>query len=520
MDKSGDRVSNDWKPGFDCILGNPPYLGGQALSGTYGHEFCEYVKWEYDPAGLSDLVAYFVRRIYNLLRSGGFTAFITTNSIKDGDIRKDGLEQVIAQGGAINMAVRGIKWPGIAKLVVSLVALHKGAWKGRRVLDGQDVQTINAYFEDSEVAGEPIVLLENTNKVFQGSIFLGDGFLLTHEKAEELCLHDPKNEEVIFPIINGQELNGDPEQGPGRSIINFHDWPIERAEEYTELFEVVEKMVKPDRLEYDESKNAWNREVKKQWWLFGSLRVGLYNGIRGRPRCFVAARTTKHLNFSALPTNYIFSDALYVFTTDRWDLYAVVQSTIHEIWARKYSGSLETRLRYSPSDCFETFPFPAGQWQTANPSLVAIGERYHEHRRALMRSLWLGLTDIYNLFHDPDLTPDLVAKVSKKSPDQARAGHDGLLELRRLHVQLDTAIRDAYGWQDLPLGHDLVGVETLPENDRTRYTISPQARKELLQRLLAENHHRAALTQVTASEKRRKSAQIANKSADQQLLFS
>ena len=69
------------------------------------------MKWEYALAGLSDLVVYFVRRIYGLLRPGGFTAFITTNSIKDGDIRKDGLEQVLAQDGAINFAVRGIKWP-------------------------------------------------------------------------------------------------------------------------------------------------------------------------------------------------------------------------------------------------------------------------------------------------------------------------------------------------------------------------------------------------------------------------
>ena len=80
--------------GFDCILGNPPYLGGQALSGTYGHPFCHYSKWEYAPAGLSDLVVFFVRRIYSLLRPAGFTAFITTNSIKDGDVRKDGLDQI------------------------------------------------------------------------------------------------------------------------------------------------------------------------------------------------------------------------------------------------------------------------------------------------------------------------------------------------------------------------------------------------------------------------------------------
>ena len=82
--------------GFDCILGNPPYLGGTHLSGTYGYAFCNYVKWEYAPTGLSDLVVYFLRRIFSLLRPDGFTAFITTNSIKDGDIRKDGLRAGIA----------------------------------------------------------------------------------------------------------------------------------------------------------------------------------------------------------------------------------------------------------------------------------------------------------------------------------------------------------------------------------------------------------------------------------------
>ncbi len=108
-----------------------------------------------------------------------------------------------------------------------------------------------------------------------------------------------------------------------------------------------------------------------------------------------------------------------------------------------------------------------------------------------MRDLWLGLTDIYNLFHARDLSPELVAKVSKKPADVARAGFDGLLELRRLHVALDNAVRDAYGWTDLNLGHDFVDVETLPENDRIRYTISPAARKEVLKRLLALNHQRA-----------------------------
>lgn len=501
--------------GFDCILGNPPYLGGQGLSGTFGHPFCCYVKWEYAPTGLSDLVVYFVRRIFGLLKPSGFTAFITTNSIKDGDIRKDGLEQVLVQGGEINMAVRAIKWPGRANLVVSLLALHKGPFSGRRLLDAREVSVINAFLDDSQVEGEPVALNDNASRVFQGSIFLGDGFLLSHEQAARLIAVDPRNREVIFEVINGSQVNNEPNLRPGRSIINFHDWDECRARQYPLPFQIVEQKVKPERLEYDETKNAWNREVKARWWLFGSLRVGLYQQIGPLNSCFVSARTTKYLSFAGAPCTHVFLDTINVFTTDRWDLYAVVQSTLHEVWARKYSGALKQDLRYSPSKCFDTFAFPEGLWQTANAALAEIGERYHEHRKSLMLSLWLGLTDIYNLFHARDLSPAKVAKVSKKPDDEAERGYQGLLELRRLHVALDLAVRDAYGWQDpstgsgqaLDLRHDFHEVETLPENDRVRYTISPAARKEVLRRLLALNHVRAAAAATTTARHSRRTSQ-------------
>src|SRR5690606_2824597 len=180
--------------GFDCILGNPPYLGGTHLSGTYGHPFCEYVKWQFAPTGLSDLVAYFLRRIYSLLRMNGFTAFITTNSIKDGDIRKDGLEQVLAEDGSINYVTRGIKWPGRANLIISLVAIHKGIWKGLRLLDGKSVLEISAYFEDRIDIGEPEPLRENKDMVFEGAKFLGEGFLLTANEAASMLAADRRNQ--------------------------------------------------------------------------------------------------------------------------------------------------------------------------------------------------------------------------------------------------------------------------------------------------------------------------------------
>ncbi len=138
-----------------------------------------------------------------------------------------------------------------------------------------------------------------------------------------------------------------------------------------------------------------------------------------------------------------------------------------------------------------------------------------------MRQIWLGLTDIYNLFHTRDLSPERVAKVSKKTLVEAEAGYQGILELRRLHRELDIAIRDAYGWTNLELGHDFVEVETLPENDRVRYTISPAARKEVLKRLLAENHRRTAAKALAmdaiASAKKKRGRKSASGDANREL---
>lgn len=471
--------------GFDCILGNPPYLGGQDLSGRYGHAFCHYVKWEYAPAGLSDLVVYFVRRIYSLLRPNGFMSFITTNSIKDGDIRKDGLEALSSHGAQIVFAVRGVKWPGRANLVVSCLSVTRGEWTGQRWLDGRAVAEITPFLEDTRDAGAPSELVENALAIHQGTIPLGDGFVLSDAEAQHLLTSDPRSREIVLPVANGEEMNNRPDQSPGRWIINFGNRTSQQAAAYSAAFAHIEERVKPAR------EAQKNEKAKREWWRYYRYNELCYRQVAELGSCFVAAATTKYLNFSRAPAGPIFLNTLYVFATDRWDHYAVVQSTLHEVWARKYSGALKQDLRYSPSNCFETFPFPGDLWHTASPLLVQAGERYHENRRRLMRELWLGLTDIYNLFHACDLSPELVAKVSKMPAEVARAGFEGLLDLRRLHVALDNAVRDAYGWNDLNLGHGFVEVETLPENDRVRYTISPAARKEVLKRLLALNHQRA-----------------------------
>jgi len=471
------------KGGFDCIVGNPPYLGGQALSGTFGYQFCEWTRYMFAPAKGCDLVTFFLRRNFQITKKKGFNAIITTNSIIDGKTREGGLDFIInEQNGNINFAARSIKWPGKANLFVSLLSLIKDDWKDVCILDNKKVSYISSYFEDTKDIGLPMALYQNKNQMFQGSIFLGDGFLMTYKERDILIDADSKNSEVIFPVINGHEINNDPEQKPSRCIINFFDWNEKKAMNYNMIYEIVKKKVLPVRL------SQKDKGAKLKWWQYIRPRIELYNKIAKIGQCFVIARTTKYLNFSKSETDRVFTDALYVYVNDSYYNFAILQSEIHNEWARKYSGCLATGLRYSPTNCFSTFPFPQ---QTANDiqlNLKSLGEQYHDHRRQLMLKMNLGLTKTYNLFHEKNLTIDHVKQASKQEDDICKQAFIDILNLRDLHKQMDEKVIQAYGWVGINLDHDFYEVDYLPENDRIRYTISHDSRKQILKKLLELNH--------------------------------
>lgn len=485
--------------GFDCILGNPPYLGNRSLSGTFGDSFLNWVKFEYAPAGSVDLVTYFLRRIHDVLKPGGFLAIISTKTIAQGAAREGGLDVIMKQGTSIHFAVRSQPWPGRAAVSVSILAIHKGEWKRGCVLDGQQVESITSYLDTAASVGEPSSLSENVDKSFQGSIILGLGFVLSQDEVEKLIALKPNLHDVIFSYLNGDDLNSSPTQAASRFVINFFDWTEQKCQmEYPEAYAIIEARVKPERTRRDPSGEfVLRKPLPQKWWIYADKRPKLYSTIASFEHVLVTPRVSKYVNFVFVPRRQIFMDKVVVIADRRFSIFPVLQSNLHTYWAWRYSSTLgSSTINYAPSDCFVTFPLPAGLWGTAVPELARIGECYHEHRRTLMRQLWLGLTDIYNLFHTRDLTPELVAKVSKKSNEEAEAGYHDLLTLRRQHQELDEAVRDAYSWQDLKLDHDFYEVETLPENDRVRYTISPTARKEVLRRLLALNHARAKAEQA------------------------
>ena len=102
--------------------------------------------------------------------------------------------------------------------------------------------------------------------------------------------------------------------------------------------------------------------------------------------------------FARLPARMVFAHSLTVIAYPNFAPFAVLQSRVHEIWARFFSSTLEDRLRYAPSDCFETFPFPPG-YET-DPALEAAGQTYHDHRAQLMVAADEGMTKTYNRFPD------------------------------------------------------------------------------------------------------------------------
>jgi hypothetical protein len=207
----------------------------------------------------------------------------------------------------------------------------------------------------------------------------------------------------------------------------------------------------------------------------------------------------------------VFSDQLVVFTLSTYAAFCALQSRPHEIWARFFGSSMKDDLRYTPSDCFETFPFPKN-WET-RPDLEAAGKAYYEFRATLMVRNDEGLTETYNRFHDPYETDP------------------NILTLRELHAAIDRAVLDAYDWTDIPtdcefiLDYEIEDEEEWGKKKKPwRYRWPDDMRDEVLARLLELNTERAkeeARVGAKAEKpRRRRKARAAAETPETRDLFS
>lgn len=246
------------------------------------------------------------------------------------------------------------------------------------------------------------------------------------------------------------------------------DYPHPVAADWPDLLTIVEERVKGTRADHSTA----------PWWQFERLRPELYGAITGLDRLLAISRVGQHAALALLPAGMVYAESTVVFPFSGCAAFCVLQSRTHETWARFFASSLEERLRYTPSDCFETFPFPE-TWETSL-NLEAAGESYQDFHSDLMVRHGEGLTKTYNRFHDPNEdVPDIGA-------------------LRSLHAAMDRAVLDAYGWRDIPidceflLDHEIDEEEWGARKKPYRYRWPDEVRDEVLARLLELNAQRAA----------------------------
>ncbi|MCA9717004.1 MAG: hypothetical protein KC468_20190, partial [Myxococcales bacterium] len=264
----------------------------------------------------------------------------------------------------------------------------------------------------------------------------------------------------------GEEVNRSPTQAYRRYVINFGERSLEEAAAWPGLLAIVRERVKPARARLRD--NTDGRRRRKYWWQFGRVTPALWRGLATVPRALVTSIVTKHLAFSFQPPDRVFSHKLQVFLLPGYEHFAVLQSRVHERWARLLSSTLETRLNYSASDCFETFPLPEAAALDPRGALAAAGRALYEARARFMLETGQGLTRTYNALVDPEVTDARVAS------------------LRALHRELDRAALAAYGWTELappPM--------TAPRGAHERAALA-RFEDELLDRLFALNARRAA----------------------------
>jgi hypothetical protein len=472
-------------PGFDCIVGNPPFAGKNTIIDGNRPGYLGWLKVIHEGAhGNADLVAHFYRRAFNVLREGGTFGLIATNTIAQGDTRTTGLRWICTHGGTIYSARRRYKWPGQAAVVVSVVHVIRGGSVGERTLDGRPVPLITAYLFHAGGHENPATLKANEDKSFQGSNVLGMGFTFDDTDKDgvasplsamhELLARNPRNQERIFPYIGGEEVNDSPTHAFHRFVINFGEMDEENARQWPDLMLWLEEKVKGKRKDYSQA----------PWWQLERPRTELYEAIKPLSRVIANPQVSAHFAFAFLPVGWVYGHTVNVFAFQSYCSFAVLQARVHEVWARFFASSLEERLRYTPSDCFETFPFPEDY--AADTDLEADGQAYYDFRAALMVRNNEGLTKTYNRFHDPN----------ERSPD--------ILRLRELHAAMDRAVLDAYGWTDLERSCEFLLDYEEDEEEATgrqrkkpwRYRWPDDFRDEVLARLLELNKRRADQEQL------------------------
>ena len=208
-------------------------------------------------------------------------------------------------------------------------------------------------------------------------------------EAADLRQSDATSGDALFPYLNGKDFNDSPRQLASRWIINFFDWPLERARKYSKCVEIVERLVRPERLA-----QSYSAHAAKNWWQYERPRLELCNAISAFEFVLVIGNTSKSVLPAFVQARQVLDKQPTVLAYDDIAHFAVLSTAFHWHWALRHGSTQETRPRYTPTDVFETFPQPEPQSGPAWNRIATAGRALNDFRAPLMVRTNLGHQDV------------------------------------------------------------------------------------------------------------------------------
>ncbi|MBS0318746.1 MAG: class I SAM-dependent DNA methyltransferase, partial [Proteobacteria bacterium] len=349
-------------PRADVVIGNPPFLGDKKMRAELGDAYTDALRKTYAgrvPGG-ADLVCYWFEKARAAIEQNALSAagLVATNSIRGG--RNRVVLDAIVQDSRIFDAWSDEPWVNEGAAVrVSLVAFGRVTQAAK--LDGNDAATIHADLTAGTATGASLditsaaLLRANKAACFIGGMKKGPFDVPGATARGWLRLPNPNgksNAEVVKPWFNGLDVTRRPLD---QWIVDFGlDMPVTEAALYEAPFSHVLRAVRPKR------EAVRNQLEKSRWWLHARPAPDLRRAVATLPRSAATARVAKHRLFIWLQPGVIADGQLVITARADDTTFGILHSRFHELWSLRMGTSLEDRPRYTPTTCFETFPFPTG----------------------------------------------------------------------------------------------------------------------------------------------------------------
>jgi hypothetical protein len=412
-----DALFTEWVKA-DAIIGNPPFLGGARMRKELGDEYVERVFERF--SGIKnqqiDFASYWFRLAHERLGENGRAGLVATNSISQGKSKAAALDYITDNGGFIHEAISTQPWTGEAVVHVSIINWSRRK-PGEFYLDNEKVGFVSSSLKSTTNVSAAKPLKSNENKSFRGVEPNGMGFLITSEQAQDWLKADSRNQEVLKLFSMGANLAQNPHGKPERWIIDFNEMSVEDASDYKLPFQHVKATVKPER-----EKNRVQL-LRDTWWKFKRTNQPMRTALSTLSQCFAVPRVSKWAVPIVISVHWLAGEKSVTFASGDLYVLGILLSIVHRTWMEAQKSTLKGDIAYTPSTCFETFPFP----QTPDPNLVeqirATAQELHDYRSQQMEKKQWGITKLYNeYFHEPSS------------------------QLYKLHAKLDRLVLQAYGF--------------------------------------------------------------------------